>query len=1081
MNKFRKICLINVILLITVFSAVAFAVNPEREEWIFYGDTIDYEYPPSGRGPAPETLVVLWCKGNDAPAQPVPDFWESIWDIDLDTPFSITKFYKKISYEASMIYAYPRAHWTGTYYYCFDVDAPTPTHLHTGWYLFYRKAIEAADPEIDFSEYAQDGEDVYVVVLAIAPGGGSGIYSGGYLIPTNDYFPSGAPVYVRAHYGVRGDAWAWHGHMMLNIHEYGHNWLPDLYKNYYEMGSFCGHYGYGFCQYHSWVDLIPSPINPQWRSEMLDKNTNEPWLTPTEISETQLNYPIMPMQETYNGEVLRIKINASEAYLSDQSFLVTNHQNLAPYEINFPDSGLLIWHIRNTAALGYWYNNRRAREIDVECAHGLWQWDSTEVGGEWTWWTTTEDPVYGTDSLDMYNYTLRQGVYPPTGDPDWKGFGSATCMWDPETYTRFDAFTNPPSNLYDKWDYPLCPEYIHSHFALRNIHPDPTNETIVRADILLNYVQSDVPTATSYNNSRQIVSDASGNLYMVYETGGYVYFTSANLNDMIWEPAFPVGKGKSPTIALDNSNVPNIIWVSNDSLFWAKRQNYYTWPTHALFYPPPVGWEAYYCLTPSFVFDNVGYGHIVFEKFTYANGPISRLHYGKLDPANPGLISWELVDIEIMGDRCQYPSVAVDGADNPNVSWQKADEIYYRYKQDGIWSAIANISNSPEYLSYTPFLEIATDWLHIVWVEEPYIPPDNISNIRHVRKDLSTGLWYPPQWVNNSAVYSKSPQTIDGDQIVWTEHEIPNGNIEVYHSKWDYVTGSWGPPENISNTVRSSTAPQVTKANDGMTVNDYLVTVWCEDDGVLYEVRKDKRLLPEPMIFHYIELGAEEPSPYTVERDGFIAYGPEDYKTVDYDSTKLIYRIPGFEEGYKYTIKFVLYHEGASKWKLKIRIDDRWTRNIWVHPYQLTAVGGIIPEGLIKDGEIVVTDEVTQGELAVLSSIIIYRKPKGQGGGPQTLVDIENRTGAFTIHPSIVSNKAEIHYQIDSPGSVNISVFDISGRKVKTLINENQELGHYRLVWNGSDDPGRKLSKGIYFIRFENQKEIVTQKVVILK
>lgn len=265
-----------------------------------------------------------------------------------------------------------------------------------------------------------------------------------------------------------------------------------------------------------------------------------------------------------------------------------------------------------------------------------------------------------------------------------------------------------------------------------------------------------------------------------------------------------------------------------------------------------------------------------------------------------------------------------------------------------------------------------------------------------------------------------------------------------------------------------------------MTVNDYLVTVWCEDDGVLYEVRKDKRLLPEPNIAYYIELGGEEPSPFTVERDGFIAYGPEDYKTVDYDSTKLIYRIPGFEEGYKYTIKFVLYHEGASKWKLKIRIDDGWTRNIWVHPYQLTVVGGIIPEGLIKDGEIVITDEVTQGELAVLSSVIIYKEPKGQGGGPQTLVDIENKTGAFAIHPSIVNNQAEIHYQIDSPGSVKISVFDISGRKVKTLINENQELGHYRLIWNGSDDLGRRLGKGIYFVRFENQSEVVTQKVVIL-
>ncbi len=300
--------------------------------------------------------------------------------------------------------------------------------------------------------------------------------------------------------------------------------------------------------------------------------------------------------------------------------------------------------------------------------------------------------------------------------------------------------------------------------------------------------------------------------------------------------------------------------------------------------------------------------------------------------------------------------------------------------------------------SYTPFIEISTNWLHIVWVEEPIVPPDWLSNIRHIRCDLSTGLWYSPQWVTTTPVYSKLPQTIKGEHIVWTEYEIPDGNMEIYHSLWNYETGSWGVPENISNTLNSSNAPQVA------------------------------------------------------------------------------------EDGYKYRIKFVLYHEGESRWKLKIRIDNGWTRNIWVEPYQLTVVEGMIPEAFIKDGEIVITDEVIQGELAVLSSIIIYQESERQGGPQeQEVVDIGNKVEPLVIKPNPVKDNAEVYYQINSPGIMNLSLYDISGRRVMSFISGYYEQGYYKVNWNGTDDTGRRLSEGVYFIRLDNQTDAFTQKVIILR
>lgn len=1080
MSRSRISCINMIILSLVILGGTASA----QEEWVFYGDTIVYEYPPEGRGPAPETLVVLYTQSNQTtPWQPVPDWWESIWDIDLVTPFSITKYFKEVSYGASLIDAYPRAHWTGEWHYCFLVDAAVPTHQHVGWPTYCDSAIKAADPHVDFAQYAVEGQDVYVVVIVCAPGGASGIFFGGYRRPTNDTFPNGDTVYVRIHYGYRCDTWYQNAHIRVNIHEYGHNWLPDIYRNYYEMGSFCGHYGHGFCQYHAWVDCIPSPINPQWRYEIKDKNTLQPWLVPTEITETQLNYPIIAMQETYNGEAIRIKVAASEQMLNEQSFILTNHQSLVSYEENFPDSGLLIWHVRYTSALGSWSYNRRDRKIDVECAHELWQWDSTEVGGTWSWWPTTPDPIYGTDSLDMFNRSFPphgQGVYPPITSPEWKGFGSATCMWDPKTYDRFDAFTNPSSNLYDKWHGPLYPEHIHPHFALRDFHPDPLDETIVRADILLNYVQSDVATATSYNNSRKIVSDVDGNIYVVYEAGGYVYFTSAHVSTMRWEPAYPVGKGKAPTIALDVNNVPNIVWVRADTLFWAKRQNYYTWPREVLYHSPGSSFD---CETPSFDFDNSGYGHIVLEKWMYDEDR-SGLYYGRLNPAQPGSISWELVDSCSGGARCQFPSIAVDNDNDPHVVWQKQEEIYYCERhveqQEPPWGKIENISNSADHASRTPSVEIAANWVHVVWVEQPWFY--NYSNVCHRRCDLSTGRWYKMDWVSNSQSYSESPQTICGDQVVWSEEHVA-GNYEIYHSTWDYSLSNWGEPENISNTARNSTAPQIAEVEDEASPVEerYLVTVWCEDDGVLYEVRNYTKPLLERKVKYYIDFGREVQSPYTQKRDGYISYGIEDYKNVDYGQYNIEYHLTGFNSEKRYPIKCMFYHESNINLTLQIRIDDVLFSAVPIPPNQLVTREGIIPEILILDGEITVNNVVMQGGPGVLSSAVIYEMRRPQTGGPQTLLDIEKPSSMIIIRPSITSGDAQITYQLGRPDWITISVFDVTGRRLKTLARGYQPAGSYQLCWDSTDEGGRRTGNGIYFIHLEAGKEIIARKVVIAK
>ncbi len=85
------------------------------------------------------------------------------------------------------------------------------------------------------------------------------------------------------------------------------------------------------------------------------------------------------------------------------------------------------------------------------------------------------------------------------------------------------------------------------------------------------------------------------------------------------------------------------------------------------------------------------------------------------------------------------------------------------------------------------------------------------------------------------------------------------------------------------------------------------------------------------------------------------------------------------------------------------------------------------------------------------------------------------------IYPNIVTHNTKLEFTIPEEQHINLALYDVLGRKVKLFINGNFEQGCYRLTWDGTDDSGRKLSEGVYFIRLDNQTEAFTQKVVILK
>ncbi len=91
------------------------------------------------------------------------------------------------------------------------------------------------------------------------------------------------------------------------------------------------------------------------------------------------------------------------------------------------------------------------------------------------------------------------------------------------------------------------------------------------------------------------------------------------------------------------------------------------------------------------------------------------------------------------------------------------------------------------------------------------------------------------------------------------------------------------------------------------------------------------------------------------------------------------------------------------------------------------------------------------------------------------------RLTGFRALPTTFRNRLQIHFTVRTATRITLSVFDRTGRKVRTLLNNHLKPDNYQIVWDGRDDAGRKLSQGIYIIRLESENESGNLKAVYLK
>ena len=100
-----------------------------------------------------------------------------------------------------------------------------------------------------------------------------------------------------------------------------------------------------------------------------------------------------------------------------------------------------------------------------------------------------------------------------------------------------------------------------------------------------------------------------------------------------------------------------------------------------------------------------------------------------------------------------------------------------------------------------------------------------------------------------------------------------------------------------------------------------------------------------------------------------------------------------------------------------------------------------------------------------------------------TADEVADGTGIslYPARPNPFSGSTTIDFFLPRPQHVKLGVYDVRGRKVSTIVSGMLQQGRHSLDWNGLGASGRPAAPGVYFLKMETGRRVLTRKIVVLK
>ena len=100
------------------------------------------------------------------------------------------------------------------------------------------------------------------------------------------------------------------------------------------------------------------------------------------------------------------------------------------------------------------------------------------------------------------------------------------------------------------------------------------------------------------------------------------------------------------------------------------------------------------------------------------------------------------------------------------------------------------------------------------------------------------------------------------------------------------------------------------------------------------------------------------------------------------------------------------------------------------------------------------------------------------------LSDIKNTPNHYALHnayPNPFNPLTKINYDLPKDSFVRICIYDLMGRQIKTLVNENMMAGYRSINWNATNNLSQPVSAGLYIYTIQAGEFMKTKKMVLIK
>ncbi len=432
------------------------------------------------------------------------------------------------------------------------------------------------------------------------------------------------------------------------------------------------------------------------------------------------------------------------------------------------------------------------------------------------------------------------------------------------------------------------------------------------------------------------------------------------------------------------------------------------------------------------------------------------------------------------------PAIAVTG-DTIHVVWSDTrdgnNEIYYKRSTNNgdDWGNAVRLTNNDS-ASIDPAIAVSGRNVHVVWEDKR----NGEAELFYIRSVNAGTTWAADTALTNDAVAAGrhlKPSIAVSDtsvHVVWGDDF--SGTSHIYYKRSRHNGTGW--EDNIKLTDNAST-----KYSPSIACRDYaLHIVWTDErDGnpeVYYKSGLSGELQPDNLIKNHYE--------HVYIGDGI--YNNDGLNQVEEQSTKpgdpAIYHIRITNDGDIPEKLLVGGTASDTMWKIAYYdslsggtdITSLIAYNMWSTP---TLASGefveiraeVTPNASIpKDSTFaVLVTTRSENDTTKLDVVKALTVTSENPGVKEATPDLSYSLSATPVDGSVL-----IAYSVPQTVQARLVICDVSGRVIKNLLDELLVSGAHHISWNGLDDAGMKLPKGVYFCKLNTETESLSDKFLLL-